>query len=142
MISNEWQARSDYRYFYTIPTRWSDNDQFGHLNNVSYHRLFEAIIVQYLTDAGLNFMEDPVVPFAAETMCQFRRAVSFPDTLELGLRIIKLGSSSVVYGLAIFRQDEDEASAMGHWVHVYVDRTGEKPVAIPEKLRQVMVRDL
>jgi len=142
MISNEWLNRGDYRYFYTIPTRWSDNDQFGHLNNVSYHRLFEAIIVQYLTDAGLNFMEDPVVPFAAETMCRFRRAVSFPDTLELGLRIIKLGSSSVVYGLAIFRQGEEVASALGHWVHVYVNRASEKPADIPSTVRQVMEDDL
>jgi len=142
MISNEWLKRDDYRYFYTIPTRWSDNDQFGHLNNVSYHRLFEAMVVQYSTDAGLNFMQDPVIPFAAETMCRFRRAVSFPDTLDLGLRILKLGSSSVIYGLAIFRQGEDEASALGHWVHVYVDKESEQPVNIPQHIAQVMERTL
>jgi len=142
MISNEWLKRDDYRYFYTIPTRWSDNDQFGHLNNVSYHRWYEAMVVQYSTDAGLNFMQDPVIPFAAETMCRFRRAVSFPDTLDLGLRILKLGSSSVIYGLAIFRQGEDEASALGHWVHVYVDKESEQPVNIPQHIAQVMERTL
>ncbi len=142
MISNEWLQRGDYRYFYTIPTRWSDNDQFSHLNNVSYHRMFEAIIVQYLTDAGLDFMKDQVIPFAAETMCRFHRAVSFPDVLELGLRIIRVGSSSVVYGLAIFRQGEEQASASGHWVHVYVDKESEQPVGVPQTLRQVMERDL
>jgi len=142
MISNQWLNRNDYGYFYTIPTRWSDNDQLGHLNNVTYHRMFEAVIVQYLSDAGLDFMNDEVIPFAAETMCRFRRAVSFPDTLELGLRIIRLGSSSVVYGLAIFRQGEDDASAVGHWVHVYVDKVTERPVDVPQKLRLAMEQDL
>jgi acyl-CoA thioester hydrolase len=140
--STEWIWRDDFRYFTTVPTRWSDNDQFGHLNNVIYQRLFEALIVQYLSDAGLDFMQDPVVPYAAESLCRFRRAVSFPDVLDLGMRIVKLGNTSVTYGMAMFRQGEDEAAATCHWVHVYVDRQSERPAPIPAPIRQVMERDL
>jgi len=141
MINNEWLKRDDYRYFYTIPTRWNDNDQFGHLNNVIYYRLYEALIVQYLSEAGLDWMQDPVIPYAAESLCRFRRAVSFPDVLDLGLRVIKVGRTSVVYALAMFRKGEDEAAATGHWVHVYVDRQTQQPMPVPEPIRQIMLRD-
>jgi acyl-CoA thioester hydrolase len=141
MINNEWLKRDDYRYFYTIPTRWNDNDQFGHLNNVIYYRLYEALIVQYLTEVGLDWMQDPVIPYAAESLCRFRRAVSFPDVLDLGLRVIRVGRTSVVYALAMFRQGEDEAAATGHWVHVYVDRRSQQPMPVPEAIREAMRRD-
>ena len=140
--NTEWIRREDYRYFTSVPTRWSDNDQFGHLNNVIYQRLFEALIVQYLTDAGLNWMQDPVIPYAAETQCRFRRAVSFPDSLDMGLRVARLGNSSISYSMAMFRQGEDEAAATCHWVHVYVDRKTQCSSPIPEKIRQVMQEDL
>ncbi len=142
MINNEWLKRDDYRYFYTIPTRWNDNDQFGHLNNVIYYRLYEALIVQYLTEAGLDWMQDPVIPYAAESLCRFRRAVSFPDILDLGLRVSKVGRTSVVYALAMFRQGEDEAAATGHWVHVYVDRQSQQPMPVPALIREAMLRDV
>lgn len=141
MINNEWLKRDDYRYFYTIPTRWNDNDQFGHLNNVIYYRLYEALIVQYLADAGLSWMEDPIIPFAAESQCRFLRPVSFPDVLDLGLRVIKVGRTSVIYAMAMFRQGEDEAASIGHWVHVYVDRETQQPMPVPEPIRQAMLRD-
>ena len=141
MINNEWLNRDDYRYFYTIPTRWNDNDQFGHLNNVIYYRLYEALIVQYLTEAGLDWMKDPVIPYAAESLCRFRRAVSFPDVLDLGLRVIRVGRTSVVYAVAMFRKGEQEAAATGHWVHVYVNRESQQPMPVPELIRSVMLRD-
>mgnify|MGYP002713116582 CR=1 FL=1 len=141
MIDNPWLKRQDYRYFHTIPTRWNDNDQFGHLNNVIYYRLYEALIVQYLTDAGLDWMQDPIIPYAAESQCRFLRAVSFPDVLDLGLRVMKVGRTSVIYALAMFRQGEDEAAATGHWVHVYVDRASQQPMPVPERIREVMMRD-
>ncbi|MCW8976407.1 MAG: acyl-CoA thioesterase [Sedimenticola sp.] len=141
MINNEWLNRDDYRYFYTIPTRWNDNDQFGHLNNVIYYRLYEALIVQYLTEAGLDWMKDPVIPYAAESLCRFRSAVSFPDVLDLGLRVMKVGRTSVVYAVAMFRKGEQEAAATGHWVHVYVDRESQQPMPVPELIRSVMLRD-
>jgi len=141
MINNEWLQRTDYRYFYTIPTRWNDNDQFGHLNNVLYYRLYEALIVQYLSEAGLDWMRDPIIPYAAESLCRFRRAVSFPDVLDLGLRVIQVGRTSVAYALAMFRKGEDEAAATGHWVHVYVDRQTQQPMPVPEPIRQAMLRD-
>ena len=141
MINNEWLNRDDYRYFYTIPTRWNDNDQFGHLNNVIYYRLYDALIVQYLTEAGLDWMKDPVIPYAAESLCRFRRAVSFPDVLDLGLRVIRVGRTSVVYAVAMFRKGEQEAAATGHWVHVYVNRESQQPMPVPELIRSVMLRD-
>lgn len=141
MINNEWLDRDDYRYFYTIPTRWNDNDQFGHLNNVIYYRLYEALIVQYLTEAGLDWMKDAVIPYAAESLCRFRKAVSFPDVLDLGLRVIKVGRTSVVYAVAMFRKGEQEAAATGHWVHVYVDRETQQPMPVPDCIREVMLRD-
>jgi acyl-CoA thioester hydrolase len=141
MINNEWLDREDYRYFYTIPTRWNDNDQFGHLNNVIYYRLYEALIVQYLTEAGLDWMKDAVIPYAAESLCRFRKAVSFPDVLDLGLRVMKVGRTSVVYAVAMFRKGEQEAAATGHWVHVYVDRESQQPMLVPDFIREVMLRD-
>lgn len=141
MINNEWLKRDDYHYFYTIPTRWNDNDQFGHLNNVIYYRLYEAVIIQYVTEAGLDWMQDKVIPYTAESQCRFLRAVSFPDILDVGLRVTKVGHSSVVYALALFRQGEDEAAALGHWVYVYVDRETQRPMPIPESIRQAMQRD-
>lgn len=140
--TTEWIHRGEYRYFTQVPTRWSDNDQFGHLNNVIYQRLFEALVVQYLSDAGLDWMNDPVVPYAAETQCRFRRAVSFPDMLDMGLRVARLGNSSITYAMAMFRQGEDEAAATCHWVHVYVERKSETTHPIPELIRRVMERDL
>lgn len=129
-------SRADFGHFMTIPTRFSDNDMLGHLNNVAYHRFFEVIVVDFFTEkAGIDLFNDPIVTFAAETMCRFRSPLSFPDIVDGAMCVEHLGTSSVRYGLALFRKGEDEAAADGHWVHVFVDRKTQKPVPIPARFR-------
>lgn len=131
-------TRSDYRFFTDIPTRWSDNDMFGHLNNVAYNRFFEAVVLAFFrTQTPLDLDKDAIIPFAAEVLCRFRKPLSFPETVEGGLCIEHLGKSSVRYGLGLFRQGDDAPSAYGHWVHVFVDRQQQRPAAIPEGARRV-----
>lgn len=130
--------RGDFRFFATIQTRWSDNDMFGHVNNVEYYRFFELAVVEFLTGpCGMALLQDPVVPFAAESLCRFRRPLSWPSTVQAGLKVEHLGSSSVRYAIALFDESSDEAAAQGHWVHVFVDCETQRPHAIPEAVRAV-----
>jgi acyl-CoA thioester hydrolase len=129
-------SRAAFPYFVTIPTRWSDNDMFGHLNNVEYYRFFEVVVIAFFMErAGIDMFNDQTVTFAAETMCRFRKPLSFPEVVEGAMRVEHLGTSSVRYGLALFRKGEDEPAADGHWVHVFVDRQTQKPVPIPAHVR-------
>lgn len=132
--------RSDYRYFMTLQTRWADNDMFGHLNNVLYYRFFEAVVVQFVTEAGLSILHGPVLTFAAESLCRFHRPLKFPDVIEAAMRVDHMGRTSARYALALFRQGEDVAAADGHWVHVFVDRDSERPVPIPPAIRDAFER--
>lgn len=134
-------VRADYPFFTTIQTRWSDNDMFGHVNNVAYYRFFEIAVVDFLAGpVGVNMLQDPVVPFAAESLCRFRKALSFPETVEAGLRVEHIGNSSVRYGIGLFRQGENEPAAHGHWVHVFVERATEIPAPIPDAVRAAFER--
>lgn len=129
-------SRADYRYWTTIPTRWSDNDQLGHVNNVLYFRYFEAAVVAMLIEeAGLDWRRDPFIPYAVDVRCQFRRPLTFPEVVEAGLTIARLGTTSVTYGLALFARGAPDPAAVGHFVHVYVERRSEAPVAIPDHIR-------
>lgn len=132
-------VRSDFRHFLAIPTRWMDNDAYGHVNNVVYYSYFDTVVNQFLIARGvLDVERGPVIGLVVETGCRFFRAVSFPDTLQAGLRVDHLGTSSVRYAIGIFREGEDQAAAQGHFVHVYVDRATRRPVPLPEKLRRVL----
>lgn len=131
-------SRDDYRYWLPLRTRWSDNDMLGHLNNVLYFRFFEAVVVDLLiSQAGLDWRNDPIIPYAVDIQCRFRRPLSFPGTIDAGLRIASLGNSSVTYGVALFAESELEPAAVGHFVHVYVERESESPVPIPTAIRSV-----
>jgi acyl-CoA thioester hydrolase len=131
-------VRTDYRHFAAIQTRWSDNDMFGHINNVEYYRFFEMSVTDFLMGpCGLDLMTSPCIPFAAESLCRFRRPLSWPEPIAAGLRIEKLGRTSVTYGIGLFGAKSDDAAAEGHWVHVFVDRTTQQPMEIPDYLRQV-----
>jgi acyl-CoA thioester hydrolase len=133
--------RSQYVHFLPIQTRWMDNDVYGHVNNVVYYSYFDTIVNRYLIDpCGLDFHRAPIVGIMAETMCRFHRSVAYPDALDAGLRIGKLGTSSVRYEIGIFREKEEEASAEGHLVHVFVERATNKPVPIPARIRQELER--
>ena len=131
--------RADYRHFLTIPTRWMDNDVYGHVNNVTYYSYFDTVINRYLIDAGgLDIHHAPVIAIAAETQCRFRRPIAYPEPVDAGMRVAHLGNSSVRYELGLFGPGDDEARAEGYFVHVFVDRASNKPVPIPPAIRAAL----
>ncbi|HOT83751.1 MAG TPA: thioesterase family protein [Candidatus Defluviicoccus seviourii] len=135
--------REAYRYWTAIPTRFSDNDMLGHINNVVYFRFFESVVVQFLIEqASLNWQTDPIVPFAIDIRCRFCRPLAYPAAVDAGLVIGTLGTSSVRYDIALHAAGEPAAAAVGHFVHVYVDRQTERPVPIPAPIRAVYERFL
>ena len=130
-------ARSDYSVFSTITTRWFDNDVYGHMNNTVHYQLFDTAVHEYLVGQGvLDFKSGPTVFLVVETGCKYFSALGFPDVISVGIKVIKLGMSSVTYEIGLFRGDAEEASAEGHFVHVNVDRETRKPVEINEACRK------
>ncbi|MEG0858733.1 MAG: thioesterase family protein [Pseudomonas sp.] len=128
--------RDDFRRFYTIGTRWGDHDSYGHVQNVVYYSFFDSAISHFLVEQGtLDIDNSPVIGLIVESSCTFFSPITFPEQVTVGLRIAHLGTSSARYELGIFRNDETEVSALGYVVYVYVDRASNKPVAIPELVR-------
>ncbi len=116
-----------------------DNDAYGHVNNVVYYSWFDTIVNQFLIANGvLDIEHSPVIGLVIETQCNYFASVAFPERVTAGLRVTKLGNSSVRYEVGIFREDEENAAAQGHFVHVYVDRESRKPSAVPEKMRALL----
>jgi len=135
------ERRSDYRHFLAIPTRWMDNDVYGHVNNVVFYSYFDTVVNQYLVaSGGLGIEDGPVIGLVVETMCRYFRPVAFPDLVEAGLRVAHLGRTSVRYEIGIFRQGDDAPAAAGHFVHVYVDRVTRRPVPPPDVMRAALAR--
>ena len=135
------EVRDTYLHFQVIPTRWMDNDVYGHVNNVVYYSYFDTVVNQYLIDQGaLDVQASEVVGLVVETGCQYFAPIAFPDVVTAGLRVAKLGNSSVRYEIGIFRNDESTASAQGHFIHVYVDRATRRPCALPAHLRSALQR--
>lgn len=131
--------RSDYKHFHTITTRWMDNDAYGHVNNVVYYSWFDTVVNEFLVANGvLDIEHSPVIGLVIETQCNYFASVAFPEKVTAGLRVAKLGNSSVRYEVGIFREGEESASAQGHFVHVYVDRDSRKPTALPEGMRTLL----
>lgn len=134
-------GREQFRHFMTIPTRWIDNDQYGHVNNVVYYSYFDTAVNQFLIEEGvLDIHNDQLVGYVVDSACAYFSQLSFPDLLHVGLRVSKLGNSSVRYEIGIYRNDDPVPAAAGHFVHVYVDRTTNKPVTIPDNVRAVLAR--
>ncbi len=132
-------TRDAYRWFCPITTRWHDNDLYGHVNNVTYYSYFDTVANTYLiAQGGLDIHQGDVVGFVVNSGCQYFAPVAFPDALEGGLRVNRLGTSSVEYGLAIFVAGQEQAVAQGHLVHVFVNRTTQRPVPLPEPLRAAL----
>ncbi|MCX4097328.1 acyl-CoA thioesterase [Nocardia sp. alder85J] len=132
-------TQDDYPVLWPVPTRWADNDHYGHVNNVTYYSYFDTAVNAWLMHAtGTDIRDLPAIGVVAETSCRFLGSLSFPDDLRVGLRIARLGRSSITYDLAIFRVDGDrlEHAATGTFVHVYVDETTRKPIEIPAVIRQ------
>jgi acyl-CoA thioester hydrolase len=133
--------RSAYRAFCEVPTRWLDNDVYGHVNNVNYYSYFDTAIAHWLMrEGGLDPWSDPVIGYCVESGCRFRQGARFPDRITAGLRVTRLGRSSVTYAIGIFRNDDQQAAADGHFVHVFVDRASERPAPVPERLRAALAR--
>jgi acyl-CoA thioester hydrolase len=132
-------GRDSFRHFLSVPTRWMDNDAYGHVNNVVYYSYFDTVVNQFLIARGvLDVERGDVIGLVVETGCRYFKPVTFPETLHAGLRVEHLGSSSVRYSIGIFREGEDDAAAEGHFVHVYVDRATRRPVPLPDALRAVL----
>ena len=135
----EARRRSDYKHFHAITTRWMDNDAYGHVNNVVYYSWFDTVVNQFLiSNDALDIEHSPVIGLVIETQCNYFASVAFPDRVEAGVCVTKLGKSSVRYEVGIFLEGADSASAQGHFVHVYVDRATRKPSAIPDKMRRLL----
>lgn len=134
-------ARSAYRRFLAIPTRWMDNDSYGHVNNVTYYSYFDTAVNEHLIrDGGLDIAGSPEIGLVVETGCRFHASLSFPETIDAGLAITKLGRSSVAYRIGLFRRGEDDPAATGRFVHVWVDRGSQRPVEVPSRIRAALER--
>ena len=130
--------REDFPKIITMTTRWSDNDIYLHVNNVVYFSYFDTAVNQNLFETGVLTIENSeVVGLVVNNQCQFFASISFPDTVHVGLSVEKIGNSSVTYRLGIFKNDENQLSALGSYTHVYVNRKTQRPVPIPEKTRAV-----
>jgi len=133
------EPRSAYRHFRAISTRWMDNDVYGHVNNVQYYSFFDTAVNGYLIDRGvLDPQNGAVIGLVVETACSYFESVTFPDELHAGLRVARIGTSSVRYEVGIFRGAAELASAQGHFVHVYVARATWRPAVLPEAFRQAL----
>ncbi|OGA13404.1 MAG: thioesterase [Betaproteobacteria bacterium RIFCSPLOWO2_12_FULL_63_13] len=131
--------RADYRPFLVISTRWMDNDVYGHVNNVVYYSYFDTVVNQYLVERGvLDIDHGAVIGLVVETRCHYFRPIAFPDVVHAGLRVARLGNSSVRYEIGIFRNDEMRAAARGHFVHVYVDRASNRPTPLSAQFRAAL----
>ena len=131
--------RSSYSVFRTITTRWMDNDVYGHVNNVVYYGWFDTAVNAHLIERGvLDLQGGPTIGLVVETHCNFFTPLAFPQPVEAGLRVARVGKSSVRYEVGIFAAGEPLTAARGHFVHVYVDRESRRPVPVPPHLRAVL----
>jgi acyl-CoA thioester hydrolase len=134
--------RTDYPYRAAITTRWNDNDVYGHVNNVAYYSYFDSAANLFLIrEGGLDIHAGAIIGLVVESACHYHAPVAYPDALVAGVRVDRLGRRAVTYGIAIFRDGEDEAAvAHGHFVHVFVDRVTRVPVEIPDGMRVALER--
>lgn len=137
-MTEEQPSRDEYPHFLSIPTRWKDNDIYGHVNNVEYYSYFDTVINEYLISAGgLDIHSGQTIGVCAESHCRFLAAVAFPDPVEAGLRIGRLGNSSVRYEIGLFNPDGSPL-AEGWFVHVFVDRESRRPSGVPGTIREAL----
>ncbi|WJG09492.1 thioesterase family protein [Aliiglaciecola sp. LCG003] len=136
---NNKMSRDQYQYYYPVQTRWSDNDIYGHVNNVQYYSYFDSAVNRYLIEhGGLDIHHSPVVGYVVESKCRYFSPIAYPEKLEIGIRVAKLGNSAVTYELGLFKVGEDMPSAEGYFVHVFVNKQTNQSVSIPEQLRSAL----
>jgi acyl-CoA thioester hydrolase len=140
MMSDPTPARrGDYSHFLAIPTRWIDNDVYGHINNVVYYAYFDTVVNEHLIRAGgLDIRHGPAIGLVVETFCRFHRPLSFPAIVDAGLRVVSLGTTSVRYEVGLFAAGDEDATATGHFVHVWVDRASRRPTPVPSTIRAAL----
>ncbi|CAL1709379.1 unnamed protein product [Somion occarium] len=135
------RRRSDYGYTLSYRTRWSDNDQYAHVNNSVYYHLFDSIINTYLiTHCGLTPPNSALIGLVVSSFCQFFSPLSFPAVLDLGLRVNMLGKSSVNYEVGVFEEGKDVPSAVGGYTHVFVENKSRKSAAMDDTLKAGLVK--
>jgi acyl-CoA thioester hydrolase len=133
------ETRASYAHFTRLDTRWSDNDAYGHVNNIVYYAFFDTAVNRHLIGSGcLDIHNSPAIGLVVETQCRYFKPIAYPDVVDVGLRVAKLGTSSVRYEIGLFANDDDAVAAQGHFVHVYVDRATNKPVPVPDHTRRVL----
>lgn len=131
--------RTDYRWFHHITTRWMDNDVFRHVNNVNYFSFFDTAVTFFETSTGaVDLLDGEVRCVVAEVQCRYHASIAWPDQVYVGIRVARIGGSSVRYEIGIFRNDDAEAAAEGHFVHVFVERGSQRPTPIPANAREIL----
>lgn len=131
--------RAAYRHWTTIQTRWADNDAYGHVNNTVHYQWFDTVVNAWLIEQGLLDIEQGnPIGLVVETGCRYALSLAFPQAVELGLAVERLGGSSVTYRLGVFAEGSEEPAAQGHFTHVYVDRDSRRPVPLPLAWREVL----
>jgi len=133
------EPREAYHVYRTIGTRWMDNDAYGHVNNVVYYSWFDTAVNAYLIEQGvLDIAHGLTIGLVIETQCNYFSPLAFPQAVEAGIRVARMGSSSVRYEVGLFAQGESMTAAKGHFIHVYVDRHSRRPVPLPDAFRRVL----
>jgi acyl-CoA thioester hydrolase len=128
--------REDYQKFYPLSTRWMDNDMFGHINNVVYYSFFDTAVTHFLIETGcLTLKNNPIVFYVVHTSCNFITSLSYPEEIEAGIMLKKIGKTSITYGVSVFKKGAISAAAYGEFIHVLVDRNRNKATLIPEDIR-------
>jgi acyl-CoA thioester hydrolase len=139
MADDVLETRDRFAHFVEIATRWGDNDVYGHVNNAVYYAYFDTVVNRFLIERGLLDLEgSPAIGVVVETGCRFHRPLVFPDAIDAGLRVAKIGNSSVRYELGLFRRGDSLVAASAHFVHVYVDRAARRPVPVPPEVRTAL----
>ena len=139
MSNNSNMGCDYYRHFLTIPTRWMDNDVYGHVNNVVYYSFFDTVVNKFLIEQSqLDYSKGKVVGLVVETKCQYFAPIAFPDVVVAGIKVAHIGTSSVRYEIGLFKNDEDKPAAEGHFVHVYVTRSTNKPTPLSSEMRSIL----
>ena len=138
-MANSTETRAAYPHIAPLQTRWADNDVYGHVNNVTYYSYFDTVVNDYLIGRGaLDIHGGAVIGLVVETGCRYFAPLAFPQALEGGLRVARIGTSSVRYELAVFASGQETPAAEGHFIHVYVDRENRRPTALPGPLRTAL----
>jgi acyl-CoA thioester hydrolase len=138
-MTHDLKQKNSYRWFNSITTRWMDNDQYGHVNNVTYYSYFDTATNKFLINqGGLDVQNGKQIGYIVDSRCQYYAPIAYPETITVGLSVERIGTSSVTYLLAIFKEGEEKASAQGAMTHVFVNRETGKPEPIAAEMRAAL----